>query len=120
MPALPLGRYLILVATDKNFTYVKNAVGYGKTWVSNISYVRREMGKNAVQFYALHRETGHPLSGIDVEVFVQRYIPDDREYKFFEVASGETNNEGLFEFKKEENQYNNYKVVFTDYYVSFE
>ena len=114
LPALPYGRYLILVATDKNFSYIKNAVGYGKTWVSNISYVRREMGKNAVQFYALHRETGHPLSGIDVEVFVQKYVPDDREYQFFELASGKTNNEGLFEFKKEENQYNNYKVVFTD------
>ncbi len=114
IPALPHGRYLILVATDKNFTYLKNAVGYGKTWVSNISYVRREMGNNVVQFYALHRKTGHPLSGIDVEVFVQRYIPDDREYKFFEVASGKTNSEGLFEFEKKENNYNNYKVVFTD------
>ncbi|MGB5849238.1 MAG: alpha-2-macroglobulin family protein [Ignavibacteriaceae bacterium] len=114
IPSLPVGRYLILVATDKNFTYVKNAVGYGKTWVSNISYVRREMGKNVVQVYALHRETGHPLSGIDVEVFVQKYVQDDREYQFFELANGKTNNEGLFEFKKEENQYNNYKVVFTD------
>jgi hypothetical protein len=89
IPALPLGRYLILVATDKNFTYVKNAVGYGKTWVTNISYVRRDMGKNVVQFYAL-------------------------QYQFFEIAGGKTTNEGLFQIKKESNQYNNYKVVFTD------
>ena len=114
IPALPFGQYLILIATDKNFTYVKNAVGYGKTLVSNISYIRRDIGDNVVQFYALHRETGHPLSGIDVEVFIQKYIPDDREYKYFEVASGNTNSEGLFEFEKEENKYHNYKVVITD------
>jgi len=114
IPALQAGWYLILVATDKNFTYINNAVGYGKTWVSNISYVRRDMQKNVVQVYAFHRETGHPLTGIDIEVFEQRYVPDDREYQFFEVASGKTNDEGLFQFKKESNQYNNYKVVFTD------
>jgi uncharacterized protein YfaS (alpha-2-macroglobulin family) len=93
---------------------VKNAVGYGKTWVSNISYVRREMGKNAIQVYALHRETGHPFSGIDVEVFVQKYVEDDREYQFFEIARGKTNSEGLFEFKKDEINYYNHKVVFTN------
>ncbi|MCH7722833.1 MAG: hypothetical protein IIC76_05755 [Bacteroidetes bacterium] len=114
MPALPIGRYLILVATDKNFTYIKNAVGYGKTWVSNISYIRRDMGKNVIQFYALHRESGHPLSKINVEIYVQKYVPDDREYQFFKVASGKTNSEGSFKFTKEENKYNNYKVVFTD------
>jgi uncharacterized protein YfaS (alpha-2-macroglobulin family) len=114
IPALPFGQYLILVATDKDFSYVKNAVGYGKTWVSNISYIRRDMGAKAVQYYALNRETGHPLSDIDVEVFVHKYVPDEREYQFFEIASGKTNNEGLFEFKKEDNNYNNYNVVFTD------
>jgi uncharacterized protein YfaS (alpha-2-macroglobulin family) len=114
MPSLPFGQYLILVATDSEFTYVKNAVSYGKTWISNISYIRRDIGNRAVQFYALHRETGHPLSGIDVEVFVHKYVPDEREYQFFEIASGKTNSEGLFEFKKEDNNYNNYKVVFTD------
>ena len=76
-------------------------MGYGKSRISNISYVRRDMGKYVVQFYALHRETGHPLTGIDIEVFEQRYVPDDREYQFFEVAGGKTNSEGLFEFKKD-------------------
>ncbi|MEJ2194913.1 MAG: alpha-2-macroglobulin family protein [Ignavibacteriaceae bacterium] len=114
IPALPLGRYLILVATDKNFSYVKNAVGYGKTWVSNISFIRREMGKNVVQLYAFHRETGHPLSGINVEVFGQKYVPDEREYQFQELTNGKTDSDGLFQFEKEGNQYNNYKVVFTD------
>ncbi len=112
MPALSFGRYVVLTATDKNFTYIKNAVAYSKMWVSNISYLRRDMGKNLTQFYALHRETGHPLASIDYEIYRQQYVPDDRAYKFFKMSSGKTNREGGFEFKKESNQYNNYKVIF--------
>jgi uncharacterized protein YfaS (alpha-2-macroglobulin family) len=112
MPALPFGRYLVLAATDKKFTYIKNAVAYSKMWVSNISYLRRDLNKNLTQFYALQRETGHPLSSIDYEIYGQQYVPDDRAYKFFKLSSGKTNNEGGFEFEKQPNQYNNYKVVF--------
>ena len=112
MPALPFGRYLVLVATDKKFTYVKSAVAYSKMWVSNISYLRRDLNKNITQFYALQRETGHPLASIDYEIYGQKYVPDDRAYRFFKLRSGKTNSEGGFEFKKEPNNYNNYKVIF--------
>ncbi|NNJ52833.1 MAG: hypothetical protein HKP17_06655 [Ignavibacteriaceae bacterium] len=112
MPALPFGRYLVLTATDKNFTYAKNAVAYSKMWVSNISYLRRDLNKNITQFYALQRETGHPLVKIDYEIYGQRYVPDDRAYKFFKLSNGKTNSEGGFEFEKQPNNYNNYKVVF--------
>ncbi len=81
-------------------------------WVSNISYLRRDLNKNITQFYALQRETGHPLVKIDFEVYGQKYVPDDRAYKFFKLSSGKTNSEGGFEFEKQPNEYNNYKVVF--------
>jgi len=112
VPALSFGRYLVLAATDRNFTYVKNAVAYSKMWVSNISYLRRDLNKNITQFYALQRETGHPLAQIDYEIYGQKYVPDDRAYKFFKLTSGKTNSQGGFEFEKQPNQYNNYKVIF--------
>ncbi|MEJ2102972.1 MAG: MG2 domain-containing protein, partial [Ignavibacteriaceae bacterium] len=112
MPELSAGWYLILVATDPEFTYIKNAVGYSKTWVSNISYVRRDMNDKKVQFYVMNRESGEPLSNVSVEVFVQTYNQDAREYRFIKVEDGKTNSEGLFEFNKKENNYNNYKVIF--------
>ena len=111
MPELPAGRYLILSATEKNFSYIKNAVGYSKIWVSNLSYIRRDIGNNTVQIYAVHRESGHPLANVDVEILLQKYFPDDREYRFEKVADGTTDDEGLFEFTKEENSYGNYKTI---------
>jgi len=112
MPSLSFGQYLILVGTDSEFSYQKNAVGYSKTWVTNISYIRKETGENKVLFYASDRKSGQPLANINFEVFGQKYVPDDREYQFFKITSGKTNSEGGFEFKKDDTQYNTYKVVF--------
>lgn len=112
MPELSAGWYLVLVATDPEFTYLKNAVGYSKTWVSGISYVRRDMNDKKVQFYVMDRETGKPLPNVDVEVVVQTYIQDAREYRYVKLEDGKTNNEGLFEISKKDNNYGNYKVIF--------
>ena len=120
MPALSFGQYLILVGTDSEFSYVKNAVGYSKTWVTNISYIRKETGENKVLFYALDRKSGNPFSNINVEVYGQKYVPDEREYQFFKLKSGKTDGDGGFEFKKDDNQYNTYKVVFINGKDKFE
>ena len=61
MPSLSVGQYLILVGTDSEFTYIKNAVGYSRTWVTNISYIRKDTGENKVLFYALNRKSGQPF-----------------------------------------------------------
>jgi len=49
IPELLTGRYLILSATEKSFSYKKNAVGYSKIWVSNLSYIRRDTGNKTVK-----------------------------------------------------------------------
>ena len=120
MPALSVGQYLILVGTDPEFSYVKNAVGYSRTWITNISYIRKETGENKVLFYALDRKSGNPFSNINVEVYGQKYVPDEREYQFFKLKSGKTDGDGGFEFKKDDNQYNTYKVVFINGKDKFE
>ena len=120
MPDLSVGQYLILVGTDPEFTYVKNAVGYSRAWITNISYIRKETGENKVLFYALDRKSGNPFSSINVEVYGQKYVQDAREYQFFKLKSGKTDNDGGFEFKKDDNQYNTYKVVFINGKDKFE
>ncbi|NWG29320.1 MAG: hypothetical protein HXY48_12400, partial [Ignavibacteriaceae bacterium] len=120
MPALSVGQFLILVGTDPEFTYVKNAVGYSRTWVTNISYIRKETGENKVLFYALDRKSGNPFSNISVEVYGQKYVQDEREYQFFKLKSGKTDGDGGFEFKKDDNQYNTYKVLFINGKDKFE
>ncbi|MBE0570357.1 MAG: hypothetical protein IH618_02340 [Ignavibacteriaceae bacterium] len=120
MPVLGFGQYLILVGTDSEFSYVKNAVGYSRTWITNISYIRKETGENKVLFYALDRKSGNPYSNINVEVYGQKYVPDEREYQFFKLKTGKTDGDGGFEFKKDDNQYNTYKVVFINGKDKFE
>ena len=112
MPSLSVGQYLILVGTDPEFTYEKNAVGYSKTWITNISYIRKDTGENKVLFYALNRKSGQPFSNIDVEVWGQKYVQDAREYRFFKIKSGKTSDDGAFQFVKDDNQYNTYKMIF--------
>ena len=112
MPSLSVGQYLILVATDPEFTYIKNAIGYSKTWITNISYIRKDTGENKVLFYALNRKSGQPFSNIDVEVWGQKYVQDAREYRFFKIKSGKTSDDGAFQFVKDDNQYNTYKMIF--------
>ncbi|MBV6421088.1 MAG: hypothetical protein DAHOPDDO_02357 [Ignavibacteriaceae bacterium] len=120
MPALSIGQYLILVGTDSEFSYVKNAVGYSRTWITNISYIRKDTGENKVVFYALDRKSGNPFSNIKVEVYGQKYVPVEREYQFFKLSTGETSDDGKFEFTKDDNQYNTYKVVFINGKDKFE
>ncbi len=112
IPELSKGQYLILVGTDKNFSHKKNSVVYGKTWVSNISYVRREKADSKIEIYTLDRETGDPLNEVIVEVYKQIYKPDYRDYRYEKVTSGKTNRDGSFEFGRDKSTYENYKLVF--------
>jgi len=120
MPTLSVGQYLVLVGTDPEFTYEKNAVGYSKTWITNISYIRKDTGENKVLFYALNRKSGQPFSNIDVEVWGQKYVPDAREYQFFKIKNGTTSDDGAFQFVKDDNQYNTYKMTFINGNDKFE
>ena len=120
IPSLSVGQYLILVGTDPEFSYEENAIGYSKTWITNISYIRKDTGENKVLFYALNRKSGQPFSNIDVEVWGQKYVQNAREYRFFKMKSGKTSDDGAFQFVKDDNQYNTYKMIFINGNDEFE
>ncbi|HSW55487.1 MAG TPA: alpha-2-macroglobulin family protein [Ignavibacteriaceae bacterium] len=120
MPALSVGQYLVLVGTDSEFSYLKNAVGYSKTWVTNISYIRKSEENNNEHFYVLNRKSGKPISNVKFEFYGQRYEPDDREYKFFLIKSGFTDEQGSIVLNKSTASYNSYKVIFIDKNDRFE
>ncbi|HSP87309.1 MAG TPA: MG2 domain-containing protein, partial [Ignavibacteriaceae bacterium] len=111
IPELDAGRYLILVGSDKNFSRTKNAFVFGQTWVSNLSYIRREKSGSKIELFVLHREAGHPLKDVIVEVYKHIYSPDNREYIYEKLTSGDTESDGSFEFEKEKDNYSNYKLV---------
>ncbi|MBK9098652.1 MAG: hypothetical protein IPM14_11170 [bacterium] len=112
MPSLSVGQYLILVGTDAEFTYVKNAVGYSRTWITNISYIRKNEKNNNEHFYVLNRKSSDPIANVKYEFYGQRYEPDDREYKFFLIKSGFTDEQGSIILNKTTASYNSFKVIF--------
>ncbi|WP_142685630.1 alpha-2-macroglobulin family protein [Chitinophaga polysaccharea] len=61
--ALPAGHYMLLSSADPAFKMKNNPMAMQMTWVSNISYL-----ENGDAYYALHRTTGKPLGGIDLQV----------------------------------------------------
>jgi uncharacterized protein YfaS (alpha-2-macroglobulin family) len=120
IPELEALEYLILVGSDKNFSTIKNTIVYGQTWVSNLSYIRRETTENETEIFAVHRKTGHPLKNVIVEVYRRKYSTDYREYRYEKVTSGKTNTDGSFKFQRDRNSYDNYKVVLRKGDDSFE
>ncbi len=72
---LPVGEYLLIISTEKDFALDKSALAARHFYVSNISYVR-----NGKELFILHRETGQPLAGAKVDVWKRKYDIKVREY----------------------------------------
>ncbi|MBU1718231.1 MAG: hypothetical protein KKA07_04085, partial [Bacteroidetes bacterium] len=81
MPELPIGFYVILVASSEKFSVDFEAVAYSPVWVSNISFVSRNDQEGGMDFYLLHRETGKPLVGVGAQSFKEKYDYTSRKYE---------------------------------------
>lgn len=112
IPGLPLGNYVILSATNPDFTYEKNGVAYATCWISNISYVSRRKEDGGYDFYLLNRETGEPLTDVTANLFVQQYNYILRKYEFKKVNTYTTNADGFFCVTSVAD-YRNFNIEFT-------
>lgn len=82
MPGLDFGHYIVLVASDKSFSTIKQAVSYSPLWVSDISYLSRQNPDGTYDFTVLNRTSGSPMKGVKVSVFEEKYNYILREYEF--------------------------------------
>ena len=112
IPELPAGHYLILSASDPEFTVEKNGVAYADCWVSNISYESRRKENGGYEFYLFHRETGAALSEVNASLFVQEYDYKTRNYGFRQLNSYRSNAEGYFSIEPV-SEYRNFNIEFT-------
>src|SRR4030095_7561322 len=64
-------------------------------YISNISYIN-----NGMNYFVLHRETGHPLVKASVQVWEEKY--DYRSSKYLPVKTGnyKTDDKGFFRMEK--------------------
>jgi hypothetical protein len=102
--ALPLGEYILLASSNKEFVKKKSNLGAQLFYVSNISYIN--LGN---RFFVLHRESGQPLANAAVQVYTQQY--DYKAYRYDKVKMGsyQTDKNGFFrvENQKDNNRSNN-------------
>lgn len=98
IPALPFGKYIILVSPDPGFSTENNAIAYEYTDISNIAYMHRSnQEKGSTSFYIKHRETGKALSNVEAQVWFQVYNYKKGEYEVLDGGKYRSDAEGFFE-----------------------
>ena len=112
LPELPFGHYVILVGSDKTFSYKNNGVAYTSVWVSNISYMNRRMQDGSYDFYVQHRETGAPLKDVSAQLYYEKYNYTLRKYEYVKAEKYTSDENGYFNVTPT-NEYRNFSVDFT-------
>lgn len=92
--ALPAGEYILLGSVNNNFTTAENLLAAQLFYVSDISYIN-----NGNTYFALHRNTGKPLSGASVQVWTSKYDYTDRKNKLQKAENLTADKNGFFALK---------------------
>ncbi len=101
--ALPVGEYLLVAATDKDFDDKKTVLGARLFYVSNISYVN-----NNNDYFVLNRETGQPLAKAAVQVWEQKYDYNTSKFIKEKAKLYQTDPNGFFRKESKRDKSNNY------------
>ena len=109
MDGLPVGEYVILAATDSSFKYASNAVAYGLTYISNLTYITRRKEDGSCDFNVFDRTSGAPVAGASVQLWYEDYSYVLRQYLYVKGARYTTNTDGFFEIPAMK-EYRNYNV----------
>lgn len=112
IPELPLGHYIILIGSDKSFSYKNNGVAYAHTWISTISYVNRRMTNGSYDFYLQHRSTGEPLKGVIAQLYYEKYNNTIRKYEYYRSEKFISDEHGYFNVPPTE-EYRNFAIDFS-------
>ncbi len=112
IPELGFGHFVILVGSDKTFSYTNNGVAYAATWVSNISYVNRRMEDGSYDFYVQNRLTGEPLKGLTAQLYYEKYNYTLRKYEYVKSEKYSSDEKGYFNVPPT-SEYRNFSVDFT-------
>lgn len=112
IPELPLGHYVILMGSEKTFSYKNNGVAYAPVWSSNISYINRKMTNGSYDFYLQHRETGAPLKGVSAQLYYEKYNYPLRKYEYVKSEKFTSDEAGYFNVPSV-GDYRNFSVDFS-------
>ncbi len=112
IPELPLGHYVMLIGSEKSFSYKANGVAYAHLWSSNISYISRRMSNGSYDFYVQHRTSGAPLAGVKAQLLYQKYNYISRQYEYVKDEKYTSDENGYFNVPAS-TDYRNFTIDFT-------
>ncbi|MDR0296095.1 MAG: hypothetical protein LBH91_07975 [Prevotellaceae bacterium] len=81
LPELKEGYYAVLTSIDGLFTDKSILWSENKFFATNLSLVRQNKTQGDMEVMVLHRETGQPIQGVQVQTFAQIYNYDKRCYE---------------------------------------
>ena len=98
IPETPVGYYALVAATDKSFSYQKNAIAISPFWSTNLSCLKRS-GQNGTEISVFNRKTGIPMESVKAEFFSRNWDYNKRKYITKKVATKFTDKEGYIKLK---------------------
>lgn len=112
LEGLPLGTYIIMCATDDNFTYKENMVCYSVFNSTQLSYISQKQYSGAVDFYVTDRFTGKPAEKVNAQAYVEYYDYKAGKYKKKKHESFITGKDGYFRVNPIDQSYASLYVEF--------
>jgi uncharacterized protein YfaS (alpha-2-macroglobulin family) len=112
LPALRVGYYAVLLASDARFDSATTIITENKIWATRISCVKQETGGKA-SLLLLDRTTGKPLPGVKAQLYTQDYDYDKRRNVVRFTGHYMSDTGGLVELKPEGRPYRRQRMLFT-------
>lgn len=102
---LPSGEYILLGSVNPDFSTEENLLAAQLFYVSNISFVY-----NDDAYFALHRNTGLPLTGAKIQVWDSKYDYTDRKNKLQKAERITADQNGLFTLQRPDKNNRNVRL----------
>ncbi|MBS1627703.1 MAG: alpha-2-macroglobulin [Bacteroidetes bacterium] len=102
---LPVGEYILLTSSSKNFNDSTDKLTKQILYISNISYAT-----NGHTIFVLNRTTGEPLPNVKADIWINKWNSNKRVNERILLATQQTNSNGFFPLKEKNN---NYEFAFT-------
>ncbi len=96
MDPLPVGMYMIIGSIESGFSTSKNILSRQVVHISNLAMI----GRSGHDYFVLHRETGEPLSGVNVQTWQKNYNYKTRTFDYSAKEKYTSAKDGSFQLKK--------------------
>lgn len=94
--ALPIGDYMLVLSSDKNFARENQSYQCQIFGVSNLAYIEKDNSNAIKTYYVTNRNTGKPLSDVKAEVFLRNYNYKLKKYERTKIKTFTTDENGTF------------------------